>query len=214
MFYLYLHGFASSPRSAKAQEFQNRFQRAGQSIVIPDLNQPDFSTLTLSRQLHQAQALLPVDQSAIVIGSSFGGLTAAWLAEHYPQIVKLVLLAPAFHYLDHWLPTLDPQTHDRWKAGLPLPVYHYDRQTEQPLHYDIVEDLKQYDEAQLQRSVPTLIVHGSADSVIPVQSSRDYAQQRPWVSLHEIDDDHALGKMDAAIWHLMETFCGLHTTAP
>src|SRR5688572_7467401 len=102
--YIYLHGFASSPRSAKAQDLRDRFQSLGIELTIPDLNHPDFTHLTLTRQLEQVVALLPADATPVtLIGSSFGGLTAAWAAQTHPQIQRLVLLAPAFQFLDHWL---------------------------------------------------------------------------------------------------------------
>src|SRR6476646_8388913 len=105
--YLYLHGFASSPRSTKAQDLRDRFQALGIELTVPDLNQPDFAHLTLSRQLQQVAALIPSDSPPVtLIGSSFGGLTAAWAAQQHVQIQRLVLLAPAFRFLEHWLPRL------------------------------------------------------------------------------------------------------------
>ncbi|MEM1426436.1 MAG: YqiA/YcfP family alpha/beta fold hydrolase, partial [Cyanobacteria bacterium P01_H01_bin.130] len=53
MRYFYLHGFASSPKSRKAQHLSDRLTEHGLTLEIPDFNQPDFSTLTLTRQLDQ-----------------------------------------------------------------------------------------------------------------------------------------------------------------
>ncbi|MGI8672953.1 MAG: YqiA/YcfP family alpha/beta fold hydrolase, partial [Luteitalea sp.] len=44
---IYLHGFASSARSTKAQFFAERFAQVGVPLITPDLNAPDFSTLTV-----------------------------------------------------------------------------------------------------------------------------------------------------------------------
>ncbi|GFE71657.1 YqiA/YcfP family alpha/beta fold hydrolase [Chroococcus sp. FPU101] len=84
--YIYLHGFASSPNSAKAQYINERFSELNHSLIIPDFNQNDFSHLTLSRQIRQISQLLPLDTPVTLLGSSFGGLTAAYLAEN---IIKL-----------------------------------------------------------------------------------------------------------------------------
>jgi predicted esterase YcpF (UPF0227 family) len=137
MNYLYLHGFASGPGSQKAQYLRSQFQARQKTLQIPDLNQPDFATLTLSRQIHQGTALITAD--TILIGSSLGGLTAAWLAEQpalHPHIQKLILLAPAFQFLKQWLPRLGPSQLAQWQDTGWLSVYHYGQQQPQRLHYD------------------------------------------------------------------------------
>lgn len=206
--YIYLHGFASSPNSAKARDLGDRFQDLGIALTSPDLNQDDFSHLSLSRQLAQVEALLP-DQAVTVIGSSFGGLTAAWLAERNPQIQRLVLLAPAFQFLAHWLPRLGSEQLIRWQQEQYMAVYHYAAQTELPLQYGFVTDLAEYHDGDLQRSLPTLILHGVHDDVIPVQASRDYAEQRPWVKLIELESDHALANVGDRLWQEIRAFCAL-----
>lgn len=211
--FIYLHGFASSPRSAKAQDLRDRFQAFGIALITPDLNQPDFAQLTLSRQLEQVAALLPIDQPVTIIGSSFGGLTAVWLAERHPQIERLILLAPAFQFLAQWLPRLGESTVQQWQAQNFLRVYHHAEQKMLPLTYSFVADLKQYDDAQLQRSVPTLLLHGTQDDVISIQASRDYAKRRSKVRLIELDSNHALGNVTDEIWKAICGFCQLPSTS-
>lgn len=209
MQFVYLHGFASSPRSTKAQDLLDRFTALGLRVEIPDLNQGDFSHLTLSRQLHQVKALLSTNKPVTVIGSSFGGLTAAWLGEHCPQIERLVLLAPAFGFLNHWLPQIDPVQLTRWQSGEPFLVYHYSENQHLPLRYDFVTDLEKYPESQLKRAIPTLILHGTKDDVIPIQASRSYAKDRPWVKLIELESDHSLTDQMTPIWQSICQFCKL-----
>lgn len=206
--YIYLHGFASSPQSQKAQYLRDRFDAAGLNLVLPDLNQDDFFHLTLTRQIQQVQALLPADGSPVtVIGSSFGGLTAAWLGDRHPQIQQLVLLAPAFQFVDHWRPRLGEAKLQQWQADGTLPVYHYTEAREVPLSYDFMSDITRYSDQSLQRPVPTLIVHGRQDDVIPVAASQDYARDRPWVELIELESDHALGDVQPEIWAQIQRFC-------
>jgi hypothetical protein len=208
--YIYLHGFASSPRSAKAQDLRDRFQSLGMELTIPDLNHPDFTHLTLTRQLQQVLALLPADATPVtLIGSSFGGLTAAWVAQQLPQIQRLVLLAPAFQFLDHWLPRLGADQVERWQTGQYLTVYHYGEGRSLPLSYNFILDATQYQEAQLQRCIPTLVLHGRADDVIPIQSSRQFSAPRPWVEVIELDSDHALTNASDQIWSSIQAFCQL-----
>ena len=101
MQYIYLHGFASSPNSTKAKYLHQCFRQFRLELEIPDLNTDDFSHLTLTRQLNQVANSF-TEPSINLIGSSFGGLTAAHLAEHYTQVERLVLLAPAFGFLNYW----------------------------------------------------------------------------------------------------------------
>jgi len=217
--YIYLHGFASSPDSAKAKYFRSHFSSLGIDLKTPDLNQNDFSGLTLTRQLQQIETEFFQTESSesvekvknlgevTMIGSSFGGLTAAWLAQRQLSVNQIVLLAPAFQFLSHWLPLLGQQQLEKWQSENYLPVYHYGEQRYLPLNYQFVADMAQYPEEKLMRSVPTLILHGKHDTIIPIQSSRFFASNRPWVQLIELEDDHSLGNVLEEIWEAMQKFC-------
>lgn len=210
MDFIYLHGFASGPNSAKAQFLRDRFSQLQRGLETPDLNQGDFTHLTLTRQIQQVRALLPTSPVTL-IGSSLGGLTSAWVAEHSPQVERLVLLAPAFDFLSHWLPRIGVDQLQQWQTNGSLPVYHYATQQKIPLQYEFLVDAGRYPDAALQRPVPTLILHGTADEVIPVQSSREYAASRPWVTLIELASDHALTNVLPEIWDTIQQFCALST---
>lgn len=221
--YIYLHGFASSPDSLKAKYFRDRFSAIGIDLKTPDLNQNDFYRLTLTRQLHQIETDFLLTETlhsqaenvknyseVTIIGSSFGGLTAAWLADRQLSVKQIVLLAPAFEFLSHWLPLLGQQQLEKWQSEGYLPVYHYGEQREVPLNYQFVADMAQYPEEKLMRSVPALIMHGKRDTIIPIQASRNFATNRPWVQLIELEDDHSLGNVLAEIWEAIQTFCHLN----
>ncbi|MBW4520047.1 MAG: alpha/beta fold hydrolase [Scytolyngbya sp. HA4215-MV1] len=208
MDYIYLHGFASSPRSTKARALNDYYRRLNLNLHIPDLNQGDFFRLTLTRQIHQVEAVLSCTPVTL-IGSSLGGLTAAWLAERNPQIQRLVLLAPAFEFLTHWLPKLGAEQLQQWRTQQTLPIYHYALDQERNLSYKFLQDAEQYSDAMLQRPIPTLILHGLDDEVIPIQASRDFAVQRPWVDLIELPSDHGLADMMDEIWQAICQFCQL-----
>jgi uncharacterized protein len=208
--YIYLHGFASSPNSAKAQYISDRFRECNIKLQIPDLNCGDFSHLTITRQINQVAAEFPPNSAPVtLIGSSLGGLTAAHLGQKYLQVEKLVLLAPAFGFLSHWLPTLGDEKIRRWQQEKYLMVNHYGEGKSLPLSYDFITDAVQYQEENLQRPIPTLILHGKNDEVIPIQASYDFTKLRSWVKLVELDGDHALGNVMAEIWQAIRQFCQL-----
>ena len=208
MEYIYLHGFASSPNSVKACYIKQRFAENKINLKIPDLNDDDFSHLTITRQVKQIATSFEFGNAPVtLIGSSLGGLTAAHLGEKYPIVQRLVLLAPAFEFLSHWLPKLGEKAIQRWEQEKYLMVYHHGEKRELPLSYDFVTDATQYSEKILQRPIPTLILHGKNDEVIPIEASLDFARQRPWVNLIELDSDHSLGDVMPQIWQEIQHFC-------
>ncbi|MBD2364123.1 alpha/beta fold hydrolase [Anabaena minutissima FACHB-250] len=208
--YIYLHGFASSPKSNKAQDISDRFAKIQVPLKIPDLNAGDFSELTISRQIKQVAAEFSDDSVPItLIGSSLGGLTAAHIAQQYLQVERLVLLAPAFEFLSHWLPKLGDETIQRWQQEQYIMVHHYGEGRSLPLSYNFVTDATQYSQAQLHRPIPTLILHGKQDEVIPITASRYFMRSRPWVKLVELDSDHALSNVTEEIWQAIQQFCQL-----
>lgn len=210
--YLYLHGFASSPRSAKAQFLRQQFLTRNCTLHLLDLNQNDFAHLTLTRQIQQVLRWLQDHESTVIIGSSLGGLTAAWVAQQAPanaSIERLVLLAPAFQFLDQWLPRLGHEAMARWQADGWLPIYHYGLGQQQLLSKDFWQDAQRYADVALTASIPTLIVHGCRDEVIDISASRHYAANRPWVKLVEVEADHSLADAYWPMWEHIQGFLSL-----
>jgi len=78
------------------------------------------------------------------------------------------------------------------------------------LHYDFLVDLRSYDDGKLARPVPTLIIHGKLDEVVPITVSETYAQTRPWVRLVPVEDDHSLKRDLPLIWQEICTFLELN----
>ena len=81
---VYLHGFASSPQSSKARFFADKFAHAGVAFEAPELDQGDFSNLTVSGQMlvisdavaaHREK--LAKGEPLVLMGSSLGGYLAA-----------------------------------------------------------------------------------------------------------------------------------------
>ena len=104
----YLHGFASSPQSSKSSFLSARLAQHGVTLQCPDLNEPDFSTLTVTRMIEQVEAMLVQlrPQPVAVFGSSLGAFVALHLVERLAhqealdrvQVRQLILLAPALEF--------------------------------------------------------------------------------------------------------------------
>ena len=119
-----------------------------------------------------------------------------------------MLLAPAFNFVELWLQSLTPEQHAAWQER-GLSIYHHGDERERRLDYQFIEDARRYDETQLQRPVPTLILHGRQDETIPIAVSQAYAATRPWVTLRELDSDHTLTNAFPEIWAATREFFDL-----
>ncbi len=210
--YIYLHGFASSPQSNKARYLRDRFAKNHLELKVLDLNRGDFSSLTLTRQIEQTIATFPDDNTRItLIGSSFGALTAAWVAQKCDRVKNMVLLAPAFGFPQSWYSRLQPEQIKVWRESGFLSVYHYGAGKQIPLKYQFLKDAESYPLVGLTRSLPTLIIHGINDEVVPIKVSRDYACQYSQVKLIELDSDHGLNDSKEKIWQEIKEFLKLKT---
>ena len=208
--YIYLHGFASSPRSNKASYLRDRFAQVNVELIVLDLNQKDFSKLTLTRQIQQTIDAFPdPETSVILIGSSFGGLTCAWIAQQKLQVKKMILLAPAFGFPNSWYSKLQPEQIEQWRESGYLSVYHYGEKRSLWLHYEFLGDADKYPVSGLKRFLPTLIIHGLRDDVVPIEVSRNYVDKHPQARLIELDSDHGLNDVKERIWQETKDFLGL-----
>src|SRR5579871_6643805 len=139
---VYLHGFASSPSSSKARYFSARFLEQGIATQIPQLDENDFEHLTITRQLQVIDRAV-ANRPAILMGSSLGGYLAALYASTNPNIDRLILMAPAFHFPSRWRERYSADL-DRWQREGSLPFFHYGAQADRLLGYQFVADAAQY----------------------------------------------------------------------
>jgi pimeloyl-ACP methyl ester carboxylesterase len=208
---VYLHGFASSPGSGKAQFFRRRLEEQGVEVRIPQLDEGDFEGLTITKQLGVIDRAVD-GRSVVLMGSSLGGYLAALYASTHAgsglaQVERLVLLAPAFRFPSRWRERLASDL-DRWEREGSLPFFHYTHQAERRLGYQFVEDSPQYpDEPSFPQ--PALILHGTRDPVVPSEISSAYAARHPNVSLRLFDSGHELTDVLEPMWEETARFLGL-----
>jgi pimeloyl-ACP methyl ester carboxylesterase len=210
---VYLHGFASSPASSKASRFEAELSRWGVGFSCPDLNQPAFETLTVSRMLGQARAAIEGAGPGPValVGSSLGAFVAVHAGDRdrTGAVDRLVLLAPAFDFGGNRLIQLGDQGIDEWRRRGSLRVFHYGWNEPRDVGFALYEDAARYDAFALGDPKATLIVHGSRDTSVNPATVTRWAQARHGVELRMVDDDHQLaGSMDG-IWAETERFLGL-----
>jgi pimeloyl-ACP methyl ester carboxylesterase len=203
----YLHGFASSPQSTKAQFFGDRLAARGVRLHCPDFNQPDFSTLTVSRMLQQVEkrmaALVPGDVA--LVGSSLGGFVAVEAAARAVNqarhpITQLILLAPAVELdWERWT-EVGPGGVDRWRKSGSIEIFHYAYDQPRPLAFSFYEDAIRYTPASRCLETPMLIVQGRADESVQPAGVERFARAQPHATLRLVDDDHQLRNSLDFIW--------------
>ena len=195
---LYLHGFASGVLSGKATYFRSRFAEVGTELEIPDLAGGDFENLTISGQLQVVESHLD-GEPAVLIGSSMGGYLAALYASSHPEILKLVLLAPAFGFPRRWREQLGREKTEAWRTSGHMEVFHYAENRPAKVAWRLMEDAQRWpDEPSFAQ--PALVFHGTQDDVVPSALSEHFAATKPNVTLRLLNSDHQLSDSVDLIW--------------
>ena len=225
MHVVYLHGFASSPQSSKALFLGERLATCGITLHCPDLNEPDFSTLTVSRMVGQVERLIDglAPESVALIGSSLGAFVAVHIAERARRspagtrslrsIEKLVLLAPALDFGTNRMPHLGPDGLERWRVTNRLDVEHYAEGRVRHVHHALYEDARTFDSFAATAALPTLILHGRRDDMVDPAMVERYACGRDHVTLVWLDDDHQLKASLEQVWQETARFLGVASSA-
>jgi hypothetical protein len=196
--FVYLHGFASSPQSNKAQFFRKRFAERGLDLNIPALDRGNFTALTISGQLEVIDAAV-AGQPTVLLGSSMGGYLAALYAARHPNIERMVLLAPAFQFPSRWRTRYSAEELAAWEQNGSAPVFHYGDQREVPLGYQLMRDSILYED-EPEFTQPALILHGKGDTVVPAAISRGFAARHSNVTLRLFDSGHELTDVLEDLW--------------
>lgn len=204
---IYLHGFASSPASSKAQFFASKFRELGIECVVPALDGGDFSSLTISNQLAIIEREA-AGQPVTLIGSSLGGYLSALYASQHPETEKVVLLAPAFCFGTHYPRELGPAVLEEWKTKGTRRIPHYGFGEERDLKYDMIVDAARYPDYP-EFSQPALLLHGKFDDVVPCTVSETFAASHPNAKLRILASDHQLTDVTGILWDETKSFLGL-----
>jgi pimeloyl-ACP methyl ester carboxylesterase len=205
---LFLHGFASSAQSIKAQYFGEKF------VALPhvefralDFNATpkDFEYMTTTGQIDRLRQYV-LDhglQRFSIIGSSYGGLIALHYAHRFGSVEKMLLLASGLRWLSGGLS--DEQL-EQWRQAGAVPVFHDAFETELLIRYDLEVDGRRYLKP-IPPPTPVTIIHGRSDTVVPTDDSRKYAAAFPdRVRLVEVEADHDLNGHLDFIWHYVQPF--------
>lgn len=204
----YLHGFASSAKSSKAAFLGPKLARLGMTFVAPDLNLPDFSTLTVTRMVRQVEEAMDTgDEPVALVGSSLGGFVAVEAARRRADLVRrLVLMAPALDFGGNRMQELGDRGLAEWKATDTLQVFHHAYRRQVPVRYDLYADAQRYDPLDAELTMPVQVFQGRRDTSVDPETVGRWSTARANVELHMLDDDHQLLESLEYIWQEMRRF--------
>jgi pimeloyl-ACP methyl ester carboxylesterase len=210
---IYLHGFASSAQSSKGAYLAARAAPERLAFLAPDLNEPEFSTLTISRMVEQVRRLVDAEESPVtLVGSSLGALVAMFAAAAYSRVPvrsavdTLVLMAPAVDLVQGLTRHFGSAGLREWEDSGRIDVFHYADQRMRPLHWDFLVDARRYDPWTLDIAVPTIVFQGVRDEVVDPETVQRWAASRPNVTLRLLDDSHQLLASLDAMWEDVRRF--------
>ena len=184
---LWVHGFASTRSGDKAVHLGRTLSDSGVAFIAPDLQGHGESggrleEISVARSIEDVRrvAELPAYRDAprrALAGSSFGGLVAAWAAAEQPELCeRLVLVAPAFGFVDRYLATVPTPVVDAWRTGVPLPIKTDWLEVQLDNHLLLDWDARATESLAERLRPPTLIVHGTNDESVPVGESERFAE--------------------------------------
>jgi uncharacterized protein len=214
MRYLWLHGFASGPTSSKGQFVRDRLRERGIELAIPDLNQPSFLDLTVSRMLSQIDAIT-AGEEVVLFGSSLGGFTAAtWAATRPGRTRALVLLAPAFDLAPRWTARMGPQELEKWRSTGRAAFDHYAHGRKEELGFAFLADAARHESFPLPLC-PTLVIQGTHDDVVDPRLAREFVRRMQGrAQLVELPEGHELTADLPALWRKIDGFLATQTARP
>jgi len=203
--FVWLHGFASSPQSSKGQFVRARLEERGVHLVIPDLNEPSFFELTVTRMLGQLDVIAQGEGPMVLFGSSLGGfLAAAWAALHPERMATLVLLAPAFDLGPRWSARMPPADLARWRSEGRFAFDHWARGKKEDLSIGFLDDAMKHASFPLPRC-PTLVIQGLLDDTVEPRLAREFTDRMQGrARLVELRQGHELNADLPGLWALIE----------
>ncbi len=184
---LYLHGFLSSPASAKARQLHAALARAGQAgeFLCPQLPVSPRS----AAEVALASAQLEDPARLVLVGSSLGGYYATWIAERLG--CRAVLLNPAVR----------PYEHLRARVGVQID---HASGLEVQIHPEYLDELRALETPAITRPQRYLLIAATGDELLDY---REMLDRYPGCSTRIVEgSDHALSDFEKYLPEVLR-FC-------
>ena len=173
------HGMDSNKNSEKLVYLCRALARRGVLALRFDFryvgeSNGEFADITYSGEVDDLEAAYAFVQHrrpvrTAILGSSMGGTVALLFAAREPRVAALVTVAAPIHPEAFPRRILTDQQLQQWRER-GFTIYRGQR-----LNATLLEDLERLDVLASARKVtcPTLVIHGEADEVVPVEEARE-----------------------------------------
>lgn len=185
---LFLHGFRSNIEGRKASSLAAHAALCGRPWLAFDLRGHGSSggdhpaALKLSTLLTDLDAALArlKPRPVMLVGSSLGGWLAVRVAQRHPEQVRaLLLVAPAFNFIQQYFGTLPEAEQQHWaRTGTHRFDDPYSGES-YVLDHTVLTDAYRHDVFAERGTLlcPMIVVHGDRDEQVPLAQSRRFVDQ-------------------------------------
>ena len=185
---LFAHGLEGSPNGSKPTWMKESLDW---EIICPEMSNNGWTIADQTEVI--AEAIAENEDIDIIMGSSYGGLAIANASERFAERnLRLVLLAPAFGLAENFRSIAGEQGLTEWKNIGSRQYFHHGFGHEVEFGWDFITSADEMSWPNLHH--PTIILHGSKDDIVPIESSRKVSESNELVELIEVEDGHRLAK--------------------
>lgn len=184
---LFITGFLSKRWGNKSHALARWCQEQGWGFCCYDVrgfgeSEGAFTDYTLSDWISDARTVITALQDGpplTVVGNSLGGWIGWLMAQEFPVVEELILVAPAFNMMGVRARSISEERHHAWHTAGWMPWDDEPGHRDFPIAWKWVEESEVYWKTSFDRvrRVKTTILHGLQDSVIFPRGSREFAEQ-------------------------------------
>jgi len=185
---LWAHGLESSADGSKPTWM---IENLGWDVVSPAMSENGW---TIAEQTEVVvRAIEENDDLDVIMGSSYGGLAIANAAARFRgRPLRLVLMAPAFGLAENFRAQAGEAGLREWEESDSRAYFHHGFGHEVKFGWDFITSADEMSWPNLHH--PAVIIHGTQDDIVPIESSRKVSTSNPTVELIEVEDGHRLAE--------------------
>lgn len=181
---LIIHGFAGGTYDQErlANFLETSLKLDVYSFTLPGHEKRTFKTAKYQEWIKASEDMVEMligqgYKSIYLVGHSMGGVIATYLAGKYKEVKKLVLAAPVFNYL---VAEDQASVVDKFKSGINMVINNdrdevFTRFLKLPISSfnEFAKLVEKYKYAYKNIYIPTLVLQGDKDTLVPLKSSEE-----------------------------------------